>query len=206
MSLELDLLRHGETAAVGFRGRTDDALTELGWRQMRAAVAGAGPWDLILSSPRQRCATFARELATECRLPWQIDSRFAELDFGDWEGKTHDELLSSDEAALRAFWRDPWSNPPTRGEPLPDFAGRVLAALGDLTRERAGQKALVVGHGGVLRMVLALARGLPLERLAEFAVPHGAMFEFRVEAREARWPSIAERKPLRGETRTQALA
>ncbi len=45
MTLHLDLLRHGETElGGGLRGSLDDALTANGWAQMRAAVAGQGPW------------------------------------------------------------------------------------------------------------------------------------------------------------------
>ena len=56
MSVQLDLLRHGETElGGGLRGSLDDALTALGWAQMRDAVQGKGPWDRIVSSPLQRC-------------------------------------------------------------------------------------------------------------------------------------------------------
>ena len=55
----LDLLRHGETEQGGLRGSLDDALTEKGWAQMRDAVAEAGPWQVLVSSPLQRCARFA---------------------------------------------------------------------------------------------------------------------------------------------------
>ena len=43
MTLHLDLLRHGETElGGGLRGSLDDALTDKGWAQMRAAVAEQG--------------------------------------------------------------------------------------------------------------------------------------------------------------------
>ncbi|WP_183144037.1 histidine phosphatase family protein, partial [Pseudomonas syringae group genomosp. 3] len=60
MSVRLDLLRHGETElGGGLRGSLDDALTDLGWQQMRSAVIDGGPWDRIVSSPLQRCAWFS---------------------------------------------------------------------------------------------------------------------------------------------------
>ena len=69
MSVRLDLLRHGETElGGGLRGSLDDALTELGWSQMREAVIGQGPWDRIVSSPLQRCRLFAEELAASLNL------------------------------------------------------------------------------------------------------------------------------------------
>ena len=70
MSLRLDLLRHGETeSGGGFRGSLDDALTARGWAQMRTAVEG-GRWDLLVSSPLQRCRAFAEELAQRQGSSW----------------------------------------------------------------------------------------------------------------------------------------
>ncbi|CAG1007509.1 alpha-ribazole phosphatase [Burkholderiales bacterium] len=198
MSLEVDLLRHGDTGAVGFRGRGDDALTALGWQQMREAVAAAGPWALIVSSPLRRCAAFARELASERGLPCEIEPCLAELDFGAWEGKTHEQLLLSDATALRAFWQNPWQHPPTDGESLPAFAARVFGAVDGLARQRPGQKALIVAHGGVLRLLCALAQGLTLDRIGELALPHGALLRLAIEPTETRSPKVwARRKEAR---------
>ena len=182
MSLALDLLRHGDTAAVGFRGRSDDALSELGWQQMRAATAHFGPWGYVLSSPLRRCAEFAREIARERGIPCTTDARLVELDFGAWEGKTNDQLMSSDDAALQAFWRDPWAYAPTGGEPLPQMAARVFEALAELAQGSAQGRGLVVTHGGVIRLFLARARGLPFARLAEISVGHAQVFSLRVTA------------------------
>jgi len=66
--LRLDLLRHGETTlSHTLRGHTDDELTEKGWLQMQSTiqqyVAGGTNWDVIFSSPLQRCHAFAINLA-----------------------------------------------------------------------------------------------------------------------------------------------
>ena len=62
----LDLLRHGETElGHTLRGSTDDALTSKGWKIMQQTVNTALDhglqWDMILSSPLQRCLNFAQE-------------------------------------------------------------------------------------------------------------------------------------------------
>ena len=85
----LDLLRHGETElGGGLRGSLDDALTAQGWAQMRAAVAVGGPWDVLVSSPLQRCARFADELGASLQLPVQLEAGVRELHFGEWEGRS----------------------------------------------------------------------------------------------------------------------
>lgn len=106
MTLRLDLLRHGETElGGGLRGSLDDALTELGWQQMRAAVADGGPWERIVSSPLQRCARFSEELAQRLSLPMQLEPGLQELHFGDWEGHSPAQLMETDAEGLGLFCR-----------------------------------------------------------------------------------------------------
>ena len=183
MTLRLDLLRHGETElGGGLRGSLDDALTEKGWAQMREAVSGQGPWDRLVSSPLQRCARFAEELSTQRDLPVSLDRDLQELHFGAWEGRSAAALMETDAEALGLFWADPYGFTPPQGEPVSDFSARVLAAVMRLHAAHAGERVLLVSHGGVMRLLLAQARGLPREQLLNVEVGHGALFSLIVEA------------------------
>lgn len=183
MSVTLDLLRHGETElGGGLRGSLDDALTPVGWEQMRAAVQGRGPWDRIVSSPLQRCALFAQELAGQLALPVTFDKDLQELHFGEWEGQSAAALMQTDEQALGLFWADPYSFTPPQGEPVLEFSQRVLAAVTRLQQAYAGERVLVVCHGGVMKLLLAQACGLPREQLLNIQVVNGALFELQVDA------------------------
>lgn len=180
MSLHLDLLRHGETVAGGgFRGRLDDELSATGWNQLRAAVADKGPWQRIVGSPLRRCASFAAELAERQQLPLELEPDLRELDFGDWEGRTAAELMIEHSDELGRFWRDPYGFTPPGGEPLTAFESRILAAIERLTDRCAGERVLLVTHAGVMRLLLAQARGLLRERLLEVEVGHGELFGLR---------------------------
>ena len=183
MSLRLDLLRHGETElGGGLRGSLDDALTDAGWRQMRAAVTGQGPWDRLVSSPLQRCARFAEELGARLALPVSLDPDLQELHFGAWEGQSAAALMENDAEALGRFWADPYAFTPPQGEPVLAFSARVLGAVERLHQRYAGERVLLVSHGGVMRLLLAQARGLPREQLLNVEVAHGALFSLLVEA------------------------
>ena len=183
MTLRLDLLRHGETElGGGLRGSLDDALTDAGWQQMRAAVAGLGPWDRLVSSPLQRCARFAEELGARLALPVTLDSDLQELHFGTWEGQSAAALMATDAEALGRFWADPYAFTPPQGEPVLAFSARVLGAVERLHQRYAGERVLLVSHGGVMRLLLARARGLPREQLLNVEVTHGALFALTVEA------------------------
>lgn len=183
MTLRLDLLRHGETElGGGLRGSLDDALTEKGWAQMREAVIGHGPWDRLVSSPLQRCARFAEELGAQTGLSVVQDMALQELHFGAWEGQSAAALMETDAEALGLFWADPYGFTPPQGEPVSDFSARVLAAVMRVHAAHAGERVLLVSHGGVMRLLLARARGLPREQLLNVEVAHGALFSLIVEA------------------------
>lgn len=181
--LQLELLRHGETEqGGGLRGSLDDALTEQGWAQLRAAVQDAGPWDRLISSPLQRCARFAEELATAHALPLDYEPGLQELHFGDWEGRSAAELMQSDAEALGQFWADPYGFTPPNGEPLLQFEARVLAALQRLQHNHAGERLLLVTHGGVMRLLLARARGMPRQNLLQVNVSYAQRFRLSLAA------------------------
>ncbi|MFA7945005.1 alpha-ribazole phosphatase family protein [Pseudomonas brenneri] len=183
MTLHLDLLRHGETElGGGLRGSLDDALTDNGWEQMRQAVLAQGPWDRLVSSPLQRCARFAEELGVRLDLPVSLEPDLQELHFGAWEGQSAAKLMETDAEALGLFWADPYSFTPPDGEPVEAFSLRVRGAVLRLHQRYAGQRVLLISHGGVMRLLLAQARGLPREQLLNVEVAHGGLFSLRVEA------------------------
>ncbi|HCT05473.1 MAG TPA: histidine phosphatase family protein [Pseudomonas sp.] len=183
MILHLDLLRHGETElGGGLRGSLDDALTATGWTQMRAAVLQQGPWDRLVSSPLQRCARFAEELGERLNLPVSLEKDLQELHFGAWEGQSAAALMDTDAEGLGLFWADPYGFTPPDGEPVSDFSRRVLGAVARLHQAYAGQRVLLISHGGVMRLLLAQARGLPREQLLNVEVGHGGLFRLQVAA------------------------
>ncbi|WP_338492568.1 alpha-ribazole phosphatase family protein [Pseudomonas trivialis] len=183
MTLHLDLLRHGETElGGGLRGSLDDALTANGWAQMRAAVVEQGPWDRVISSPLQRCARFAEELGARLDLPVSLEKDLQELHFGAWEGQSAAALMQTDAEGLGLFWADPYNFTPPEGEPVSDFSDRVLGAISRLHQAYAGERVLLISHGGVMRLLLACARGLPREQLLNVEVGHGGLFSLRVGA------------------------
>ena len=191
MSLRLDLLRHGETeSGGGFRGSLDDALTARGWAQMRTAVEG-GRWDLLVSSPLQRCRAFAEELAQRQGSSWNWKticanciSALGRALGGRPDGRPQRGARPLLGRSLRLY--------PPGGEPLSEFEARVLAAQRRLRQRHAGRRVLLVTHGGVIRLLLACARGLPRERLLQVDVGHGALFGLRAGEGDDRWHECRE--------------
>lgn len=115
-TLTVDFLRHGEPEGGDIlRGRVNPRLTELGWRQMRAAAAlnvhhqpaeHTPNWDRIISSPLERCLEFAERTATVSNIPLEIDEEWQEIDYGDWDGMPIDEWRRVAADQFRAFRKD----------------------------------------------------------------------------------------------------
>jgi len=159
--LYLDFLRHGETSlSHTLRGKTDDALTEKGWMQMQSTIAQAEQvsqaWDVIYSSPLQRCRLFAEQWAEQKQLPLYIEPNLQEMDFGEWEAQPTDRLYQLYPDELAQFWQKPLSFTPPQAESLLAFKSRVLESVETLNQQMYAQgwtRALIISHGGVIKLL-----------------------------------------------------
>lgn len=153
----LDFIRHGKPSGTStYRGHgIDDPLSDAGWAQMWDALNSFSSWDQIISSPLKRCSHFAEALAEKHQMPVVIDDRFKEVGFGDWEGRTREEIKANTPEAYEAFYQDPVKNRPPGAEPLGDFFRRVAEGYDAAANKFAGRHILVVAHAGVIRAVMA---------------------------------------------------
>ena len=159
----IDMLRHGEpVGGRAYRGNSiDDPLTDKGWEQMRRAINGFDDWDVIATSPLQRCLAFAEELAQNIGLEVTVEPSFREVGFGEWEGRVPDEIIKSNREEYEAFYQDPENCRPEGAEPLQDFTDRVIGAYEELVRKNSGKHLLIVTHAGVMRAIIAHVLGAP---------------------------------------------
>ncbi|WP_101674674.1 histidine phosphatase family protein [Alloalcanivorax mobilis] len=178
-----DLIRHGEPqGGRRYRGHLDDPLSDTGWAQMRAAIRADDQWDAVLSSPLSRCRAFAEEISTRRQCPLHVEPDLKEISFGDWEGHTLEALQRDDGERLAAFWADGERHPPPNGENLGDFYRRVRDAWRHWSATLSGQRVLLVGHSGMIRMVLADALRLPpAHAMASLVVPYAGRSRLRID-------------------------
>ncbi|MGM0477060.1 MAG: histidine phosphatase family protein [Pseudomonadota bacterium] len=188
----VDLLRHGEPeGGRRYRGQSDDPLSATGWQQMQAAVAGATPWQRVISSPLSRCRVFAETLAAERGLPLEVEADFREIGFGEWEGQSPEALDAASPGLREAFHRDPIGNRPPGAEPLADFRGRVVAAWHRRIAEAPGSHWLLVGHSGLIRALTGEVMGVPDAALFRLAVPYASLTRVTVhELDGVIWPQL----------------
>jgi alpha-ribazole phosphatase/probable phosphoglycerate mutase len=124
----------------------------------------------VVSSPRIRAVETARAIAAAHGLGVRVDSDLRELDFGELEGRTYDEIA----AAMPELYAA-WMTQPTRvqfpgGESYADLERRALRAVESLRAEAAVGTVVAVTHGGIVRAVVADVLGIPDERIFRMAV------------------------------------
>lgn len=156
----LTVVRHGQTvhnAGGRLSGRADVQLDEVGAAQARAvgrsleAAMGArgrpAPVDRIVSSPLARARATAAAIAEACghEVPVEVDERWIELDYGDWDGRPLSEVPPE---TWVAWISDPTFRPPN-GETLAELGERVRAACDELADEQRAEPdrhVVVVSH------------------------------------------------------------
>lgn len=176
----IDLLRHGQPSGGDrFRGVQDDPLSETGWQQMRKSVDGMAPWDVVVTSPLRRCAEFASELSGRHGLTVETEPRLAELSFGEWEGRSYQEVKQAEPAAWQAFFDDPVNSTPPGGEKMLDFCERIDFAWDDLVERHKGGHVLVVCHGAVMRVICRRILKMPMNSLFSIEVPYACLTRIR---------------------------
>lgn len=208
--ITIDLLRHGEPeGGEVLRGRIDHCLTELGWQQMRSAVASVpattdisahasaktsansnernhlASWTHIVSSPLQRCRAFAETVAQERGLVLHTESCWQEIDYGDWDGMPLPDWRQQAAPMFQEFRQDMARLVPPNGEDFINFKDRVLAAWQQLSTLPDGSHVLLVTHGGVLRVILPSVLGMPLNRSQPLHIPFASLSRVNLQVSDS---------------------
>lgn len=149
-------VRHGRTAQNAARlllGRMDVPLDEVGRRQASAL----GQVDCLRSAVRVVSSPLARAMETAAAIgpPVTVDERWAEIDYGVFDGA---ELAAA--AELWAGWDADLEYRPPHGESLADLGRRVRAACEDLWAEASERDVVVVSHVSPIKAAVAWALGV----------------------------------------------
>ncbi len=163
---ELWVVRHGESTwnALGrYQGQADVPLSEQGrWQAAALAQRLAGQeFAAVYSSDLVRAQETARAVA-EClqgQPPVCPEFRLREIQVGELAGLTGAEIAQRFPDYLAALRRDPWHTPRPGGESMADLYARSAPAFEAIARRHAGERVLVVTHGGLVRVAVGLVLG-----------------------------------------------
>jgi len=148
-------VRHGETAwnvDTRIQGQLDIGLNDTGrWQAERLAAALAGEgFTALYSSDLSRAAATADSIGRACNLPVTLDAGLRERHFGEFEGRSWDEIESRWPAESARWRARDLEFAPRGGESLPVFSARVLATCRRLASLHPGECIALVAHGGVM--------------------------------------------------------
>jgi alpha-ribazole phosphatase len=154
----LYLVRHGRTSANAsglLQGRLDEPLDAIGCKQAEAIAALVGPVDAVITSPLER----ARQTAECFGRPTEIDERWIELAYGEFEGVAVTEVP----ADVWQAWRTDRQYASEGGESFGSLESRVRSACDDLMDRIATEEIVVVSHVSPIKAAVAWTLNTSLE-------------------------------------------
>jgi broad specificity phosphatase PhoE len=181
------LIRHGQTAgnaAERFRGRLELALSAEGRHQAElTAKRIKAMWRpaAIYTSPMSRCISTGSAIAVLCGLEVQPEAGLLDIDYGNWQGLTHEEARARWAKEIDIWFRAPHLAAIPGGENLQRVLARVVGALHGILLRHADDIVVLVGHDSVNRVVLMHALDLPMSRYWRFKQDHCAVNELDFE-------------------------
>ena len=165
------LTRHGQTEwnlVRKMQGYQDSPLTELGRLQATWLRDAMHDIDLaaIYASTSPRAINTAEIIRARRALEIVTYDAFREIDMGDWEGKTIEEIQQMDGQGLDTFWQKPTEYVPSNhGESFYDVQSRAIPVLSEVVASHPNQTILIVSHGITLKLMLTYFEQRPLSKL-----------------------------------------
>jgi len=151
----LVLVRHGRTAANAARklqGRLDLPLDDVGMAQVADVASWLDKPDRVISSPLVR----ARQTAEAFGMPYEVDDRWIELDYGSLDGVP----VADVDAEVWERWRVDRTYQAGGGESFDAMEKRVLPAAEQLLEESMDQTIVVTTHVTPIKAAVAWALGV----------------------------------------------
>lgn len=197
------LVRHGQTEwnrVERFRGRADVPLNETGLAQAKATGQRvAREWQpvAIYASPLSRAVKTAEAIATHFDLSVQTAPGLVDIDYGQWQGLTPDEVKDRWPEIHSAWYNTPHLARIPGGETLDHLRARGMAAVNELADCHAGQMIVMVGHTVINRIVLLGVLGLGNDRFWHLRQDTCAINVFELESGEFTLVSLNDTCHLR---------
>jgi broad specificity phosphatase PhoE len=161
----VSLIRHGQTswnAAGRWQGHAHVPLNDEGRKQaaqlgeyLAAQNGKIAPIEAIYSSDSSRAYETAQIIAN-CLGHSEViaDARLREIDMGEWQGMTKEEIRTWDSERYEQVMRDGFHIPRPGGESSGQVQARALLALESIVTNHPDSHVLVVTHGGTIRNIL----------------------------------------------------
>jgi broad specificity phosphatase PhoE len=200
--MRLLLIRHGETewnASLRYQG-PDVPLNERGRLQAQGIAARLKGLELaaLYASDMLRAWETAEIIGSALGLGPEPMPDLREIDVGQWEGLTPEELYRRFPEHMREYDRDPARTVRLGGESYAQLQARALRALDTLGQRHSGGTLVAVSHGGAIRALLCHVIGLDLAHFGRMWLDNGSISELRYQKGSWRLLGLNDRCHLEG--------
>ena len=184
--MRLILVRHGETpwnVTLQYQGQANVPLNERGREQALRAAARLTRYGVtrLYSSDLARAWQTAEVIGTTIGLTPVAIPELREIDVGQWEGLTPEELYRRFPDHMAEYRRDPARTVRLGGESYAQLQARALIALQQIQdQHQPGDIVAAVSHGGTIRALLCHVIGLDLDRFGRMWIDNGSLTELRL--------------------------
>ena len=139
------------------QGQTNNPITQEEESQAKewGRILDHFQWDRIITSEKGRAVETASFVNLSFNVPIVHDSRFNEQDWGDWTGKTIEQIVKEEPALFEEQYEAGWRFKPPRGEDNDTVVKRTLLALKEAHMKYIRENILVVIHEGLIRLILS---------------------------------------------------
>lgn len=156
---DIYLVRHGPThqsAMIGWSDVPVDLSDAQQIAQTRALLPQSG---YLVTSDLQR-ATLTGDAIGAGLTRHPNDTNLREFHFGDWDGRSFDEIDAQSPGALQAYFEHPGDTAAPNGESWNAVEARVSAALAHHINVAQGEPVIIVAHMGAIMCALRPALGI----------------------------------------------
>ncbi|HOM01768.1 MAG TPA: histidine phosphatase family protein [Acetivibrio sp.] len=176
----LYLVRHGQTdwnKENRCQGRIDTELNSEGILQANSVAQRLAleDIDIIYTSALKRAYTTAEIINQNLSKELVRDKSLNEIDFGEWEGLTFEEMRK-----LPDYDYDKWRLTPHLAtfpgeKSLKNVQDRAMKFVNEIIEKHNGNNILIVSHGGVIKLVILGMLGISLEAYNKFFIANASL-------------------------------
>ncbi len=175
--MKLYIIRHGQTEwnlINKIQGWKNSNLTEKGMEDARKLGEKLQKidFDYIYTSNQGRAIDTARLIRGKKKTEIIEDHDLQEIRLSLWEGMTIDEISKVYPEDYDTYMNRPDLYKPSEGESYEDLYRRINKVLKKII-SCGGKNILIVTHGVSLKIILAIIKNIPLNKLSEIPVYPG---------------------------------
>ncbi len=183
------LIRHGETLwneQNRYQGKSDLGLSRRGKETIKwlSRMIRKLDIDVLYTSPLKRARQSSTIISSKIGIKSISDPKLKEINFGHWEGKTAEQLISQKDKSFLSWSKGKWVTP-VGGESIHSLRRRTRQFLWSCLKKHRDQNILIVSHSGPIRALILESLRLPRRFLFSFKIEPASLSSIAFYSRKS---------------------